>query len=262
MDARRRELVAHQDLDEHARGHLEGDRRALADVRRLAREVRDPGERQLAVGAAEPAQQVAACGRPTTPRPSAGAGRASTRRRGPSGPTSRPRRRSAGSSGSRRWRPSSISCLAATGASRKRCCETTDRRTPAARQAATISAHSVGGLGHRLLDQQVPAGRGRRERLGAGGRPAARRARPHRRRRGPASASRSGSSGMPKSAARAVARAPPVTALSDVPAAWLAATSAQVRPMKPEPTMPTRTVMRRRPAADRRSRSRRSGSRR
>ena len=39
--------------------------------------------------------------------------------------------------------PSSISCLAATGASRKRCCETTDRRTPAARQAATISAHSV-----------------------------------------------------------------------------------------------------------------------
>ena len=62
--------------------------------------------------------------------------------------------------------PSSISRLAATGASRKRCCETTARRTPAARQASTISAHSDGGLGHRLLDEEVPAGRGRRERLG------------------------------------------------------------------------------------------------
>ena len=39
--------------------------------------------------------------------------------------------------------PSSISRLAATGASRKRCCETTASRTPAARQASTISAHSV-----------------------------------------------------------------------------------------------------------------------
>ncbi len=61
--------------------------------------------------------------------------------------------------------PSSMSRLAATGASRKRCCDTTASRTPAARHASTISAHSDGGLGHRLLDEEMLA-RGRRgERL-------------------------------------------------------------------------------------------------
>ena len=54
---------------------------------------------------------------------------------------------------------------------------------------------------------------------------------------------RAGHRSRPPTRPRAARRSPPT---SDVPAAWCAATSAHVRPMNPEPTTPTRTVMRRR----------------
>ena len=140
--------------------------------------------------------------------------------------------------------PSSISRLAATGASRKRCCETTDRRTPASRQAATISAHSAADWAIGFSTRRCSSGLRRLERLGemAGGR----RGQDHdvdvvarqQRARGPA---RAGCRSRPPAPSRAARRS---RRLSVVPVAWLAATSDHVRPMNPEPTTPTRTVMR------------------
>ena len=199
---------------------------------------------ELAVAAAEPADQVAAVGAPRgpggllarielplvaacleVPPADLGAGQP-----GSSGPRrSRPRRSAA-------WRPparrGSDAARRPTGALR-----------PPGRRRPWLGALGA-VLGHRLLDEEVlvrppppasvwsrwPAGGEARTTTSTSSRASSALERP----------ARAGCRSRPPAPSRAARRSRP---RASCPSAWLAATSDQVRPMNPEPTTPTRTVM-------------------
>ena len=130
------------------------------------------------------------------------------------------------------------------GASRQRCCDTTASRTLAASAASTIRRALGDRDRHRLLDEHVLAGARRPRRPGRRGRRAASSRRRHRRPARASSASSVGSSG--DAVVRRQRRRPAAAGDRDeraCPSAWFAATSAHVRPMKPEPRTPIPIVI-------------------
>ena len=137
-------------------------------------------------------------------------------------------------------RPASMAAFAAIGAPRKRCCETTAE--PDARGIGR-GDHRIGvgaGVGHRLLDDDVLAGR--RGRLDE--RPVARDGR--RDDDGVDVGARQQRLRGVEPRRRAVGRAPPRRARrrrrrASASGTWRAMTRAQVWPMKPDPMTPNRT---------------------